>query len=37
MNTKGAPSITKAFIDYIYTPEGTEIIKKSGYIPTGRQ
>ena len=38
MNTKGAPEgITKAFIDYIYTPEGTEIIKKSGYIPTGRQ
>ena len=38
MNTNGAPEdITKAFIDYIYTPEGTEIIKKSGYIPTGRQ
>ena len=38
MNTKGTPEgITKAFIDYIYTPEGTEIIKKSGYIPTGRQ
>ena len=38
MNTKGAPEgITKAFVDYIYTPEGTEIIKKSGYIPTGRQ
>ena len=38
MNTKGAPEgITKAFIDYIYTPEGTEIIKKSGYIPIGRQ
>jgi len=38
MNTKGAPEdITKAFIDYIYSPEGTEIIKKSGYIPTGRQ
>ena len=26
MNTKGTPEgITKAFIDYIYTPEGTEI------------
>ena len=34
MNTKGAPSgITKLFIDYIYSPEGAEIIKDSGYIP----
>ena len=38
MNTKGEPSgLTKLFIDYIYTPEGAEIIQKSGYIPTGRK
>ena len=38
MNTKGAPSgLTRAFIDYIYSPDGSAIIKKSGYIPTGRQ
>ena len=38
MNTKGAPSgLTKAFIDYIYSPEGSAIIEKSGYIPTGRK
>ncbi|MEG1610949.1 MAG: phosphate ABC transporter substrate-binding protein [Bilophila sp.] len=37
MNTKGEPTgLTKAFIDYIYTPEGAAIITKSGYIPTGR-
>lgn len=37
MNTKGDPTgLTKAFIDYIYSPEGTEFIKKAGYIPTGR-
>lgn len=34
MNTKGEPSgVTKLFIDYIYSPEGAEIIKDSGYIP----
>lgn len=34
MNTKGQPSgLTKLFIDYIFTPEGAEIIKASGYIP----
>ena len=38
MNTTGEPSgLTKLFIDYIYTPEGAEIIQKSGYIPTGRK
>ncbi len=38
MNTKGEPTgLTKLFIDYIYTPEGAEIIQKSGYIPTGRK
>lgn len=37
MNTKGQPQgITKAFIDYIYSPEGTAIIEKSGYLPTGK-
>jgi phosphate transport system substrate-binding protein len=34
MNTKGEPSkLTKAFIDYIMSAEGAEIIKKHGYIP----
>ena len=38
MNTKGQPEgLTKAFIDYIYTPEGDAIIAKAGYIPTGRK
>lgn len=38
MNTRGEPEgLTKAFIDYVYTPEGSEIIRKSGYIPTGRK
>ncbi len=38
MNTKGQPEgLTKAFIEYIYTPEGEAIIAKAGYIPTGRQ
>lgn len=36
MNTKGQPEgLVKAFIDYIYSPEGSEIIKEAGYIPTG--
>ena len=34
MNTKGEPQgLTKLFIDYIFSPEGTEITKDSGYIP----
>lgn len=34
MNTKGDPTgLTKAFIDYIYSPAGTEYVKKAGYIP----
>lgn len=38
MNTKGAPEgLTALFIDYIYSPEGLEIIKDSGYIPVPRK
>ena len=38
MNTKGEPSgLTRLFIDYVYSPEGADIIKNSGYIPTGRK
>ncbi len=33
-NTKGEPTgLTKAFIDYMYTPEGRQIIEKHGFIP----
>lgn len=35
MNTKGDPQgLTRAFIDYIYSPDGAEIIARAGYIPT---
>ncbi len=35
MNTKGQPEgLTRAFIDYIYSPEGSAVISKAGYIPT---
>lgn len=38
MSIKGAPEgTTRASIGYIYSPEGTEIIRESGYIPTDRQ
>lgn len=38
MNTKGEPKgVAKLFIDYIYTPEGAEIIKDCGYIPLPRK
>lgn len=34
MNTKGQPQgLTRAFIDYIYSPDGSKSIAKSGYIP----
>ena len=34
MNTKGDPQgLTALFIDYIYSPEGAEIIADCGYIP----
>lgn len=35
MNTKGDPSpLAKAFIEYILGPDGSEIVKKHGYIPS---
>jgi phosphate transport system substrate-binding protein len=35
MNTKGEPSpLAKAFIDYILSPAGAEIVKKHGFIPS---
>jgi len=38
MNTKGTPSgLTAAFIDYIYSEDGTKIIRASGYIPIPRK
>ena len=38
MNTKGEPQgITKLFIDYIYSPDGRDIITKAGYIPIERE
>lgn len=37
MNTKGeATGLAELFIKYIYSPEGSEIIRESGYIPTGK-
>jgi phosphate transport system substrate-binding protein len=36
-NTKGKPSpLVAAFFDYLYSPEGAEIIAKAGYIPLER-
>lgn len=36
MNTKGEPTgLTKAFIDYIYSEDGSGFITQAGYIPTG--
>lgn len=38
MNTKGDPQgLTRAFVDYIYSPEGAAIIGEAGYIPVGRK
>lgn len=38
MNTKGEPSgLTAAFIDYIYSKDGAEIVSESGYIPIARK
>ncbi|UZP69207.1 phosphate ABC transporter substrate-binding protein [Desulfovibrio mangrovi] len=37
MNTKGEPQgVVKDFIEYIFTPEGAEIIRASGYIPVSK-
>lgn len=34
MNTKGEPEgLTKAFVEYIYSPAGKEIVSRAGYIP----
>lgn len=38
MNTKGEPKgLLKDYIDYIYSKDGAEIIKKAGYIPTPKK
>lgn len=38
MNTKGEPQgLTALFIDYIYSPDGAEIISAAGYIPIPRK
>ena len=38
MNTKGAPTgLIAAFIDYVYSEDGAEIIKASGYIPISKK
>ena len=38
MNTKGRPEgLTKDFIDYIYSPEGAELISKAGYLPVAKK
>lgn len=37
MNTKGQPQgIVADFIDYIYSPDGKEIISQAGYIPVDK-
>lgn len=36
MNTRGEPAgLTRAFIDYIYSDDGSGFISAAGYIPTG--
>ncbi|WED25217.1 phosphate ABC transporter substrate-binding protein [Vibrio sp. DW001] len=38
MNTKGEPQeLVKEFIDFIYSPQGAEYIRASGYIPVSNQ
>lgn len=38
MNTKGEPQgITKAFVDYIFTPVGQKIVSGAGYIPYAKK
>jgi phosphate transport system substrate-binding protein len=37
MNTKGEPSpLAQAIIEYVQSPEGGEIVSKSGFIPLGK-
>lgn len=38
MNTKGEPrGIVEDFVEYIYSPDGAELIKTAGYIPSGKK
>lgn len=38
MNTKGEPKgIVEDFVEYIYSPDGAELIKAAGYIPNARK
>ena len=38
MNTKGEPQgLTRAFVDYIFTPAGQELVRKAGYIPYAKK
>ena len=38
MNTKGEPQgLVREFIDYIYSPQGAEYIRASGYIPVSNK
>jgi len=38
MNTKGEPQgLAKAFVDYIFTPAGQELVRKAGYIPYAKK
>jgi phosphate transport system substrate-binding protein len=37
MNTKrDSPALTRAFLDYIFGPEGAEIVRGAGYVPLHR-
>lgn len=38
MNTKGEPKgIVEDFVEYIYSPDGAELIKAAGYIPNAKK
>ena len=37
MNTLGEPrGLTKAFVDYVFSPEGADIVRQNGYLPLPR-
>lgn len=37
MNTKGEPQgLTKAFVDYLFSDEGQELVRQNGYLPLPR-